>query len=73
MKATRKTDKLINEMTENGDERQASKDRKSLISIIDEPSSIPKLNRQSALGNSGRIQTGHVSSKPNIRLSDSFI
>jgi hypothetical protein len=48
MKATRKTDKLINEMTENGDERQASEDRKSLISIIDEPSSIPKHNRQSA-------------------------
>jgi hypothetical protein len=60
-------------MTENGDERQASEDRKSLISIIDEPSSIPNHNRQSALGNSGRIQTGHVSSKPNIRLADSFI
>ena len=71
MKEKTKNGKLINENTENGDERQPSEDRKSLISIIDDPTSNGKPNHRSGFGNSGHV--GHVSTKPNIRLSDSFI
>ena len=73
MKTNMKNDKLINETTENGFDRQSSEGHKSLLSIIDDPSSIPNHNRKSAIGNSGRIQTSPVSTKPNITLSNSFI
>lgn len=77
----KQSEKLINETDISGEERNLSEDRKSLISVIEnDEGKNPNSLRTSAMfpsriNPSGpHMTTGgaHASTKPNIRLTDSF-